>query len=231
VADFLDELQEEMREEKYAKLWKAYGPFVFLGVFFVLLGTGLYVGWKSYRDHVYQFEGTHYQQALDLLKAGKRTEALALFKQLEATSEGYGFLAQLRQLALQADAFLKAPSEEYLKLVKQEVEAVMKNRKTDGALTGLLTTHLCLLELQTSLSDSSLQQRLERLITPHNPWKGLGLEITLLQALQQQDVQRAETVLSTLMASRDVSSSLQTRVGLEMMGAGLGVPVFRGQKR
>ncbi|MGL4371318.1 MAG: tetratricopeptide repeat protein, partial [Alphaproteobacteria bacterium] len=134
MADFLDELQEEIRQEKYVKFWKSYGPFVLLGVFLMLAGTGLYLGWKSYQNHGYQAEGTNYQRALDLLKAGKKAEALELFKHLETTSSGYGFLAKLRQLALQTDAFVDNPTQDRLQLVKQNVEEIVKNRETDGAL-------------------------------------------------------------------------------------------------
>lgn len=231
MADFLDELQEEIRQEKYAKLWKAYGPFVLLGAFLTLAGTGLYLGWKNYQNHGYEAEGTNYQRALDLLKAGKKAEALELFKHLEMTSSGYGFLAKLRQLALQTDAFVRNPSQDQLQLVKQNVEEIVKTRETDGALKGLLNTHLSLLMVQTGISSPFIQQGLEQQITPHNPWKGLGIEVIFLQAFQQQDSQRAEALLSTLMASRDVPSSLQTRVGLEAIGASLGIPSFREHKK
>lgn len=231
MADFLDELQEEIRQEKYVKLWKAYGPFVLLGVFLALAGTGFYIGWKNYRDHGYQAESVDYHRALDLLKAGKKSEALELFKNLETTSSGYGFLAKLRQIALQTDTFVHNPSQDQLQLVKQHVEEIVKNRETDGALKGLLNTHLSLLMVQTAVSAPFIQQGLERQITPHNPWKGLGLEVIFLQAFQQQDMQRAEAALSTLMASRDVPSSLQTRIGLEAIGAGLGIPSFREYKK
>ncbi|MGL5784341.1 MAG: tetratricopeptide repeat protein [Alphaproteobacteria bacterium] len=230
MADFLDELQEDIRQEKYENLWKAYGHFLLLGVFLILAGTGLYIGWRSYQDRGYQAEATSYQRALDLLKTGKKAEALELFKHLETTSSGYGLLAKLRQISLQTEAFTNNPSQDQLQLVRQHVEEIVKNRGTDGALKGLLSTHLALLVVQTMVSDPLIQQGLEQQITPHNPWKGLGLEIILLQAFQQQNMQRVETVLSTLMASRDVPSSLQTRIGLEAIGAGLGIPSSREHK-
>lgn len=233
MADFLDELQEDIRHEHYLTLWKAYGPYIIGLVVLILVATASFLGWQSYQDHLHEQDSEAYHQALSLLKAGDTAQAVERFQHLEETSKGYGFLSRLQRMALQASAFVASPSPESLTRITQDTQAFL-DRYQDGrhsALKGLMDLHVGLLMVQGNLSENGIQRTLEQQITPHNPWKGLNLEILFLQALQQKNTARASTLLSRVVGARDVSSVLQSRVGMMAMGAGLGIPpAYEGKK-
>ena len=233
MADFLDELQEDIRHERYLNLWKAYGFYVIGVVVLVLVGTAAFIGWQHYQDRLRQGESQAYHQALAWLKAGETDKALKQFDHLEATSKGYGFLSRLQRLKLQSVAFVASPSKEKLDHIKQDIQHILRNDQDtrNGALKGLLDTHVGFLMVQGGFSDTSLQATLEQQTTPHNPWKGLGLEVLFLQALQRKEEAKASTLLSQIMGARDVPASIQKRIGVVAMGKGLAIPPIDGGKR
>ena len=103
MGDIFREIDEELRQEHYAKLWRSYGKYVIgAAVALVLVMAGAQ-GWKQYRIASRQADSARYSAATALLVEGRTQDAAALFSQLaEDASEGYQVLSRFHQAALRA---------------------------------------------------------------------------------------------------------------------------------
>jgi len=103
VGDIFREIDEELRQEHYAKLWRSYGKYVIGAAVALVLVTAGAQGWKQYRIASRQADSARYSAATALLVEGRTQDAAALFSQLaEDASEGYQVLSRFHQAALRA---------------------------------------------------------------------------------------------------------------------------------
>ena len=103
VGDIFREIDEELRQENYAKLWRSYGKYVIGAAVALVLVTAGAQGWKQYRIASRQADSARYSAATALLDEGRTQDAAALFGQLaEDASGGYQVLSRFHQAALRA---------------------------------------------------------------------------------------------------------------------------------
>lgn len=69
------EVDEELRHEQMASLWKKYGGVVIAAALAVVLSVAGYQGWKYWQNSVREDEAARYQAALTLLEQGDTQEA------------------------------------------------------------------------------------------------------------------------------------------------------------
>lgn len=98
------EVDEELRHEQMASLWKKYGGVVIAAALAVVLSVAGYQGWKYWQNSVREDEAARYQAALTLLEQGDTQEAMARLETLgNEASTGYGAIAALQGAALKAE--------------------------------------------------------------------------------------------------------------------------------
>ena len=101
----LREIEEEMREEKFTKLWKKYGIFLIGGVVALVVGVAGFQWWTGYATDKRMETGRQFDSATELVIAGNVEDARAAFDALAANSDdGYALIASLRSAQLQIDA-------------------------------------------------------------------------------------------------------------------------------
>ena len=105
MGDIFREIDEELRQEHYAKLWQTYGKYVIgAAVALVLVMAGI-EGFKQYRIASRQADSAEYSNATALLAEGRTADAAALFARLaENAGAGYRALSHFHQAALRAKA-------------------------------------------------------------------------------------------------------------------------------
>jgi hypothetical protein len=101
VSDIFDEVEEEVRKERWEQLWKKYGNYaVALGVV-VVLGVGGYRGWQAYQHHLNEQSSDAYLAAGVLAENGNLVGAESAFAKLAADApSGYATLAKFAQAAV-----------------------------------------------------------------------------------------------------------------------------------
>lgn len=102
--NFIREVNEEIRKERFDALWRSYGPlFIGLAVLIVLATAG-YVGYDYWTEGKANQSGDAFSQALELANQGEQDKALAAFEQLEENGYGaYPVLARMRAATVLAD--------------------------------------------------------------------------------------------------------------------------------
>ena len=88
------EVDEEVRAERFQKLWKQYGAYVAGAAIGVVLAVAGIKGWQYWQIQQAEAAGEQYLAAVTLLNAGKKEEAdEALANLAKSSSTGFGELA------------------------------------------------------------------------------------------------------------------------------------------
>jgi hypothetical protein len=97
VSDIFTEVDDEVRREELAQLWKRYGKYVFAAACLVVAGVAAWAAYNRWQDSKAGAAGGAYDAAARLMEEGKHGEAEAAFAKLAAEgAPGYQALAQLR---------------------------------------------------------------------------------------------------------------------------------------
>jgi len=97
VSDIFTEVDEEVRREELAQLWKKYGNLIIAAAFLVIAGVAAWRGYDYWQNRKAGEAGAAYDAAAKLAEEGKHGEAETAFARLAAEgTSGYRALAQLR---------------------------------------------------------------------------------------------------------------------------------------
>jgi hypothetical protein len=105
LADIFQEIDEDLRRDRVAKLWARYGKYAIGAAVLVVVATAAGVAYQNYRLQQYQALGLKYAETGLVLRAGDNDKAVAGFETLAAQDKGgYGLLARIQAAALKAKA-------------------------------------------------------------------------------------------------------------------------------
>ncbi len=192
MADVFNEVDEELRQEHYKKLWQKYGKYVVALAVVVVLGTAGSVGWKEYRIAARESESARFVAAVQLLESGDPAQgSAALVSLAEDAGAGYRTLALLRQAAALREAGDHS-------VAVSVYDRLVADGDVDQHLRDLarLLAAQAMLELGTANED--VAQRLVPLLTDDNPWRHSARELRGALALQEGDIETATREFTAL---------------------------------
>lgn len=191
MADIFQEIDEELRQDRAAKLWKRYGNYVIAVAIAVVLAVGGYRFWQQYDQTARETDSAAYQSALAQANDGDVDSAVAVLGDLAKDgSGGYAVLARLRQAALAAGK----GDREAAVLAFDAVAA-------DGSAPPVLRDLARLQSLAQRLDSapaSELTLSLGGLATASGPWRPMALELSGLVALKSGDRPAARKIFAEL---------------------------------
>ena len=192
MADVFNEVNEDLRQEHYQKLWKKYGKYVIALAVVVVMGTAGSVGWKEYTIAARESESARFAAADELIRAGNTSQGIAAFASLaEDAGAGYRTLARLNQAAA-----LREAGELSIAV------SVYDRVATDGGADEILRDLARLLAAQSLLdldaASDGISTRLQPLLAEDNPWRFSARELRGTMALQAGDVETAKREFAAL---------------------------------
>jgi hypothetical protein len=105
VGDIFQEVDEEVRRDRFNKFWKGYGVYVIAAGVALVLGTAASVGWGEYNAQRQQQDSDRFAAAIALATAGKQDEATSAFRVLSTEAQdGYALFARFRTADAQKEA-------------------------------------------------------------------------------------------------------------------------------
>ena len=203
MADIFREVDEELQQEKAAKLWNRYGSWVIAAEVAIVLAVAGNVGWKQWRAQAQAERAAQYASAASLLDEGKPRDAANAFAALaDGADNGYATMARLSQAAALAEAG-----------DTEAAVAAYEALATDGTAepyAGL--ARLRAVRLQVGATDSeTLRTMLAPVLEPDSPWRALARETEATIALAAGDRDGAVTIFKALADAPDVPTALRTR--------------------
>lgn len=211
MADIFKEVEEDLRRENLAKLWKKYGHGVIALAVALVLGVGAYQGWKAYELNRRQDLSERFAAALEAAAAGERTAALeSLGEMSDPGASGYRGLAAFEQARVRAEAGDVAGA-----------IAIWERIAADGAMGPgfrAVATVLSVLHQIDRGEPEALRERLRPLAVEGRPFRASALELLALLALREGDRATAREHYQSLADDRAAPTGLRTRAA-QMLAA------------
>ena len=98
MTDIFREVEEDVRRERFEKLWKQYGDYVFAGVAAIAIGVAGYKLWTRYETQQRESASKTYMAAQEAADSGNGPAAGAMFGKIaQSGPSGYASLAKLAE--------------------------------------------------------------------------------------------------------------------------------------
>ena len=199
MSDIFQEIDEDLRQDKVARLWKAYGKYlVALAVFIILvIASYRFIEHKNEKNRE-QTSGL-YELASETGRSGDKKAAIELLSdEMFDENRGYSIISKLKKAAL-------AKSNNDL----EGTEIVLKEIITNEDIP-LYLRDLARLKLFASDSDNNSSQ-LEVLIEEEGPWKFLALELKGGIQLEGGNLKEARSIFKELTDDANTPNNLRRR--------------------
>jgi hypothetical protein len=192
VSDVFQEVDEELRRDKAADLWKRYGNYVAGAAIAIVVGTAVYVVWRDYTQKQAAQQGAEFFAATALAASGgDREKAIPAFDALARNaSSGYAVLARMREAALRAEGGDRAAAATIYQSVADDRGAAKELRDAARLLAGLQTIE--------SLDPAELDRQLAALRADANPWRHTALEMAAIAATRAGDAAKARELFARI---------------------------------
>jgi hypothetical protein len=220
LADIFNEIEEDMRRDRVAQLWRRYGKLVIAAAVLIVIGTGAYVAWQNYQQSQAEKLGNRYSLAEGLLRDGNGAKAFDAFKGIAAdTGQGYGLLARIQAAALQAQGKTDAAPAPGAKPADNAATKSAGLDALDGIAgdAGVGRNYRDLARLLwgfygvDSLAKDKIVQAMQPLTIAPNPWRFTATELTALADLKSGDKPGALKLYKTLADDLDAPQTLRAR--------------------
>jgi hypothetical protein len=168
VSDIFHEVEEEVRRERYAKLWKQYGDYVIAAIALVILAAAGFQLWRYYQHKAQLKASQEYAAAEALLQANRADEAATAFAKLaDSAPDGYAAVARLQN----ADALMAEGNE------KEAVALYQRIAAGDDPLLAAVARIRQAWALVDKTPTAKMQTLLAPLTDPTSPWRFMANEI------------------------------------------------------
>ena len=207
------EIDEELRQERFAKLWKAYGNYVIGAAILFVVAVAGYQAWHTYDLERRAEQSALFSTALRAVTEDKPGEAVAMLNKLAETgSTGYAALARLDLAAVKGHTGNSPEAAAgFLKLAEDKsIDANLRN----------IALLLSVLHEADQGDPKVLSDRLAPLTAAASPWRHSAKELSAVLAQRMGDQPRA-TRLSRELAD-DATAPAGVRARAAEMSAILG---------
>lgn len=203
MSDIIREVDEELRHERYMKLWQRYGIYVVGAALIVVIGVGGWRAWEWYSAREAAKSGARFESAMQLSAEGKRFEAEAAFNLLakDATA-GYRVLARFRAAAEAGKTDVKAGVEAF--------DAIAADNSVGAAMRDMARLHSGYLLVDTA-SVAEMKTRMEPLLGPTAPFRHSANELLGLAHYRAGENESAAKIFASILTDAETPPSLRQR--------------------
>ncbi|MCC7167019.1 MAG: tetratricopeptide repeat protein [Rhodospirillales bacterium] len=207
------EVDEDLRQEQMAQLWKRYGNWAIGAAMLLVAVVAGREAWIAWKDQQASKDSSRFAAATILAETGKTAEARDAYGVMgkDATA-GYAELARLRQAGLLAKDGKNAEA-------AAAFEALAADGSADKAYRAAATLQAALLTL-----DSADPQALERRVAPlagtDSAWRHSAQEVLALLALRQGDRAKARDAYAKISDDAQAPRALRARAAEALAALG-----------
>lgn len=198
------EVDEEVRQEQYKKLWKRYGSFIIALALLVIAGVAGYEGWRFWQQKQSEAAGDSFFTAAGLAAEGKADEALKGFEAVANT--GFVELSKLREAAVLAG---QGKSEDAVRIY----DTIAADAKLSQSLRDLSRIRAAAV-MADKASFADIEARLKDLSAAGNPWRHVAREIMAAVQFRLKDYKGADTQVQAILADPQTPPALRQRASV-----------------
>lgn len=183
MSDIFQEVEEDVRKERYEQLWKKYGNYVIGAAALLVIAVGGYQAWNAYDSSQRQAVSDQFEAALKVAQSGKAPEAEAQFTEL--SKSGYTGYATLSKFNLVGVYLAQAKRDPAVTLLRELTES------PDDVVSSVARLRLAWLEADAR-PRAEIQTILEPLTAAENPWRFAAAEVLAYSELKSGSRPQAE---------------------------------------
>lgn len=211
MADIFEEVDEEVRRDKFSQIWAQYGKLIIAGLILLVAGTAGFVGWRHYQLNQQIEYSAQFSAALAQIEAKKDAEAFSGLTALaREAGGGYGVLARFREAALKAHTG-----------DRDGAVAIYREIANDGGVdslyAGLAQLYAVMHQLDTG-DPETLSKDLAPLLAENGAWRYSARELAALLALRKGDTEAARKDYTELADDPKTPAGIRARAA-EMLQA------------
>ena len=215
MADIFQEIDEDIRRDRFADLWKRYGVFVIAACVALVIGTGGWVAYREWRESARIDLAERYRAAAELAQANQPAQAAEAFAAIaDDASEGYGMLARLRQAAAHAEAGDRTAA-------LAAYDRVAEDAGVERAYRNLARLQAAML-LADQAPAAEVEERLEPLLANDNPWRNSARELKGLVALREGRTEEARQAFQAVVDDAAAPAAVRGRAQQMLQAIGQG---------
>mgnify|MGYP003351245588 CR=1 FL=1 len=198
------EVDEDVRQEQYKKLWQRYGNYLMALCVAVVAAVAGFKGWEYWQVRQAEAAADIFLDAEKLVQTDKAEDALARFAAVN--HRGYGQLARLREAAVLLG---QDKTDEAVKIY----DAVAADAAADAALRDFARVRAGY-ALAGSLKPAEIEARLAAVNVDTNVWRHAAREAIALSQYASADYAAADKTASALLADASVPPGIQQRMSM-----------------
>lgn len=209
MTDFLEEIEEQLRSDRYRQMVQRYWPWVVGVAAAALLAALAYWGYDSYRSQQAAKASESYAAALDSVQKGDLPKAFDEFGQAaKGGARGYASLALMAQAGIRLD---QGKHEEAVGLFDQAASGA------PDQFLGDLARLKSALALVDTAPYSAIEERLTPLTDAKRPYHAAAREALAMAKLRAGRVQEAKSDLQILQLMPDASEASRQRAQVALL--------------
>lgn len=206
MADIFHEIDEDLRRERFSRLWSRYGIYIIGLAVLIVVGVGAWRGYEWWKLKQDQASGAQFEAALELSSEGKSAESEAALAALEKDgSNGYRILARFRSAVELAKTDRAAAIKDY--------DALAVDSGIGHLMRDVAKVRAALLLVDTApLAD--IEARMTPLDTPDGAFRHSAREIIGLAQYKAGDFKGAVATFDAIMNDSQTPPGLRRRAEL-----------------
>jgi hypothetical protein len=199
VSDIFHEIEEEVRRERYAQLWKRYGDYILAAAALIVVGVAAWQLWSRYQSNQRVDASNKYIVALETQDPAKAASAFAKLGQ--TAPDGYALLSRMQEAnSLQAAGRTEQAAALYRKLMKE----------SDPLFASVARLRLAWAQADT-MSKKDMHALLDPLTGAGNSFRYMANELLAYADYRDGDVAAAQTEYEALAKEKDASDGIKER--------------------
>ncbi len=210
MADFLEEVKQDLRRQRYEDLFNRYKMHLLALAILLVAGAGAQSWYRAHHTAVLQAAGDQYREAAAFVTQENADSALPrLNAAAEKGTPGYKHLAMLQRAKILTDRKQYAEAQVAYETLIADSSADVLLR--DEAV--VLSAWLMLEHGDKDTKSEAITQRLQAMTGAGKPWNYTAQEVLALQAIKEGKKEEALKLLLQLQQDPGTPSTLRKRGG------------------
>lgn len=200
---FINEVNEDVKNDNFKVLWNRYGIFVILFVVLAVSATVSFERIKSWKVAQNQANTENYMVATQL--RDNPTQTLEALQKIAGDNQG--IFSDFAKLQIANVLFSQDKTEEAL--------ATLQNLLDDNTVNNEVK-HIALVKLATYRVDTMPRAEFEAMLKPliaeNTSWSPLAQDLLAMAAIRDGDVDTAQTIYENILKIKDLPENFRTKV-------------------
>lgn len=215
--EFLEEVEKDIRQERFEKLWHQYGQKIMIAFGAILLCACIYTFWKNHQAKQQQQYSEMFITAQSLVSQGKTTEALGMLEELASTShKNYQALADFTR----ASVYARLDTAEDQEKAKKLYADLAQNNAIERYMRDFAQIQHIGMEMNNASADQlkHIVEQLEKLSTEDAPWRLMALEFKGIALKEQGETSKASDVFVSIAQDKNAPQGMRARAQMMLQG-------------